>query len=145
MPSPKRSTPATHSTWVPVTRAEAAAYSAENKRRIKALVDAVIEQSMKPAVLRLRGKGRGFGDVLDLQTAWRGHSLVLSATRRGGRVAGRQMEGFITRSGRLTLVGVDRFDIAYFRPTGRWWTIARARDLKTALRYFKTPSPVWPW
>ncbi len=145
MPSQKPSPLATRSTWVQVTHAEAAVYSAENKRRIKALVDAVIEQSMKPAVRRLQGKRRGRGDVLDLQTAWRGPSLVLTATRYSGRVSGREVEGFVTRSGRLTLVGVDRFDIAYFRPTGRWWTIARARDLKTALEYFKTPSPLWTW
>ena len=37
------------------------------------------------------------------------------------------------------------FLVAYFRHTGRWWTIQSACSLKTALEYFRKPSPLWPW
>ena len=67
------------------------------------------------------------------------------AKRRGGRVVGRYAEDFETKSGRLALVGVDMFDISYFRHTGRWWTIQHDCTLKTALKYFREPSPLWPW
>jgi hypothetical protein len=50
-----------------------------------------------------------------------------------------------TKSGRLTLVGADLFDVSYFRHTGRWWTIDTDCSLKAALKYFREPSPVWPW
>ncbi len=131
--------------WVRLTAAEAKAFSAESKQAIKAKVDRIIEQQMKPATLTSRGRRAGFGDVQELYTKWQGDHLILIAKRRGGRVVDRQVEDFETKSGRLTLVGVDLFDVAYFRHTGRWWTIQTACSLETALQYLRKPSPLWPW
>jgi hypothetical protein len=131
--------------WVRMTAAEAKAFSAENKQAIKAKVDQIIERHMKPATLTRQSHRARFGDVQELYTKWHGHYLVLIAKRRGGRVADRQVEDFETKSGRLTLVGADLFDVAYFRHTGRWWTIQSACSLQTALEYLRKPSPLWPW
>jgi hypothetical protein len=127
-----------------MTAAEAKAFSADSKQAIKAKVDQLIERQMKPATLTRRGRRAGFGDVQELYTKWHGHHLVLIAKRRGGRLADRRVEDFETKSGRLTLVGADLFDVAYFRHTGRWWTIQSACSLKTALEYVRKPSPLWP-
>ena len=131
--------------WVKMTPAEAEAFSAENKQAIKEKVDKIIERHMKPAVLQRQGRRAAFGDVQDIYTKWYGYSLVIIAKRRGGRVVDRYAEDFETKSGRLTLVGADLFDISYFRHTGRWWTIYYDCTLKTALKYLQKPSPLWPW
>jgi hypothetical protein len=131
--------------WVKLTPAEVKAFSPQNKQAIKLRVDKVIDRHMKPLVLKRRGGKATFGDVQDIYTKWRGNDLILIAKRRGGRVSGRYAEDFETKSGRLTLVGVDKFAVSYFRHTGRWWTIAYDCSLKTALMFFRTAGPVWPW
>jgi hypothetical protein len=131
--------------WVKLTPEEVKWFSAEGKQTIKEKVDKIIERYMKPSVVRSRGGRAGFGDVQDLYTKWHGDNLILIAKRRGGRGPGGYSEDFETKSGRLTLVGADLFDVSYFRHTGRWWTIATDRTLKESLEYFREPSPVWPW
>lgn len=133
--------------WVKLTPAEVKAFSAENKQAVKEKLDRVIERYMKPALMQRRGRGRrpAFGDVQELYTKWHGDSLILIAKRRGGRIMGRVAEDFETKSGRLTLVGVDLFDVSFFRYTGRWWTFQSDCSLKAALEFFRKPSPVWPW
>lgn len=131
--------------WVKLTLAEVKAFSAENKQAIKEKLDQIIERHMKPAIVKRQGHRAAFGDVQELYTKWHGDSLILIAKRRGGRIMGRTAEDFETKSGRLTLVGVDLFDVSFFRHTGRWWTILYDCSLKTALDFFRKPSPVWPW
>jgi hypothetical protein len=128
--------------WVKLTPEEVKWYSAEGKRSIKEKVDRVIDRHMKPQIL---GNQRGFGDVLDVFTKWHGDNLILITKRRGERRRGLSGEDFETKSGRLTQVGADLFDVSYFRHTGRWWTIDTDCSLKAALKYFREPSPVWPW
>jgi hypothetical protein len=131
--------------WVKMTPAEAESFSAENKQAIKDKVDKLVERYMKPAALQRHGRKAAFGDVQDIYTKWHGNSLVVIAKRRGGRMAGRDAEDFETKSGRLTHVGSDLFDVSYFRHTSRWWTIHYGCTLKTALKYLQKPSPLWPW
>lgn len=131
--------------WVKLTPAEAKAFSDESKQAIKEKADKIIERHMKPVAIHRQGRKAAFGDIEDIYTKWHGHSLILIAKRRGGRMGGRYAEDFETKSGRLTLVGVDLFDISYFRHTGRWWTIHHNCTLKTALKYLREPSPLWPW
>ena len=131
--------------WRKLSQAEAAVFSTENKRLVKAKVDLIIEEHMKPAVLRPPGRRAAFADVLDIYTKWHGDSLVLIAKRRGGQVMDQDLPEFETRSGRLTLVGANLFDLAYFRHTDRWWTIAHNCTWKTVVKHLREPSPLWPW
>jgi len=131
--------------WIKLTPEELKWYSAEGKQTIKEKVDKIIERYMKPSVVRSQGARAGFGDVQDLYTKWHGDNLILIVKRRGGRGPGGYAEDFETKSGRLTLVGAGLFDVSYFRHTGRWWTIETDRTLKESLKYFREPSPVWPW
>jgi hypothetical protein len=132
--------------WVRLTPEELKWFSAEGKQSIKEKVDKIVERHMKPEIIQNRGGGQGrFGDVQDLYTKWHGDNLILVAKRRGGRIYGRHAADFETKSGRLTLVGADLFDVSYFRHTDRWWTINRDCALKEALKYFCEPSPLWPW
>ena len=128
-----------------MTPAEVRAFSAENKPAIKEKIDKIVERHMKPAALHHRGRRAAFGDIQDIYTKRHGNSLIVMAKRRGGRVANRYAEDFETKSGRLTLVGADQFDVSYFRHTSRWWTIQYDGTLKTALNYLQKPSPLWPW
>lgn len=145
MASPKHHPNKSRGGWVKMTPAEVRAFSAETKQAIKEEADKIIERYMKPAALQRRGRRVAFGDVQDIYTKWHGNSLVVIAKRRGGRVMNRYAEDFETKSGRLTLVGVDRFDVSFFRHTGRWWTIQYDCTLKIALNYLQKPSPLWPW
>src|SRR5262245_27463087 len=130
--------------WVRLTPEEMKWFSAEGKQLIKEKLDKIIEHHMKPSILQSRGGRAAFGEVQDLYTKWHGHNLILIAKRRGDRGRG-SAEDFETKSGRLTLVGADLFDVSYFRHTGRWWTIKTDCTLKQSLEYFRNPSPVWPW
>jgi hypothetical protein len=131
--------------WVRMTPAEAQAFSAESKQIIKDKVDQVIDRYMKPSLPERQSGKAAFGVIQDVYTKWHGQSLILIAKRHGGRMLNQQVEDFETKSGRITLIGVDRFDVSYFRHTERWWTIHHDCSLKTALEYFREPSPLWPW
>jgi hypothetical protein len=131
--------------WVRFTPEELKWYSAEGKQSIKDKVDRVIERYMKPSIFKNRRGGAAFGDLLEIYTKWHGHNLILIAKRQGGRRLSQHVEDFETKSGRLTLIGADLFDVSYFRHTGRWWTIDTDCNLKAALKYFRKPSPLWPW
>ena len=131
--------------WVKMTSAEIIAFSDESKQAIKRRVDETIARHMKPALFKRHGKQPTFGDVYDVYTKWRGPDLILIAQRRGGRLNNTRVEDFETKSSRLTLVGVNAFDLSYFRHTGRWLTIAYDCTLKAALAFFQKPSPLWPW
>lgn len=128
-----------------MTPAEIKAFSVESRQDIKQQVDQIVAHDMLPKMVRHRRGKPAFGEVYELYTKWRGDSLVLIAKRRGGRIVDQDAEDFETQSGRLTLVGVDAFDVAYFRHTGRWWTLQQDCTLKSALAYFRKPSPIWPW
>jgi hypothetical protein len=113
---------------------------------IKRKVDETIDRYMRPlAVKPPRTPKSSLGNIVNLYTKWRGHDLILIAKRQGGIIAKRREEDFETKSGRLTLVGADSFDISYFRHTDKWFTISRDCTLKEALTYFQKPGPVWPW
>jgi hypothetical protein len=131
--------------WVKLTPEELKWFSAEGKKAIKEKVDYIIERYMKPSFLRSQGGRARYGNVQDIYTKWHGHNLILIAKRRGGREFGRYIEDFETKSGRLTLVGADLFDVSYFRHTDRWSTIQTDCTLEEALRYFREDSLVWPW
>ena len=142
---PRSNEPAARGGWVRMTPAEVIAFSDENKREVKRKVDQVIERDMKPQLLKHTRRKPSFGEVEDVYTKWHGHNLILIAKRRGGVVVDRRVDDFEAKSGRLTLTGVDTFDVAYFRHTGRWWTIHSDVNFETALALFRKPSPVWPW
>ncbi len=75
---------------------------------------------MKPSFLQSQGSREEFGNVQDIYTKWHGHNLILIAKRRGGRGPGDQYEDdFETKSGRLTLVGADLFEVSYFPSYGQ--------------------------
>ncbi len=131
--------------WVRMTPAEVIAFSDQSKQDIKRRVDDVIARHMKPLLFKRHNAKPSFGDVYDVYTKWRGHDLILIAKRRGGRLNNRRVDDFETKSGRLTLVGPNAFDLSYFRHTGRWWTIADDCTLKAALTFLRKPSPLWPW
>ena len=131
--------------WVKLTPEEVKWYSDEGKQSIKKKVDQAVERYMKPQRINDRSGRSEYCEVYDLYTKWHGNNLILIAKRRGGRSLGRQIEDFETKSGRLTLVGADLFEVAYFRHTDRWWTIDADCSLKKALKYFQEPSPIWPW
>jgi len=143
MPAKQRSQSPNYG-WVRMTPKEVIAFSAENKQAIKAKLDQIIEQDMKPEVLKVRGGRQGFGVVEDLYTRWHGDSLSLIAKRRGGELMGEGQELFETKHGRITITGADTFAVAYFRHTDRWFTILSECNLKTALDMFRKPSPVCP-
>jgi hypothetical protein len=131
--------------WVRMTPAEIIAFSDESMQAIKRKVDETIDRYMRPLVVKPPRTKSSFGNTVDIYTKWRGHDLILIAKRQGGILVKRREEDFETKSGRLTLVGVDTFDISYFRHTGKWWTIHYDCKLKEALTYFRKPSPLWPW
>ena len=135
----------TRTGWVKMTPAEIKAFSDEARQDINKKVDQVIARYMQPQLLSRRRAKPLFGDVYELYTKWRGYSLILVAKRRGGLLVDRNVEDFETQSGRLTLIGVDTFDVAYYRHTGKWWTLQQDCTLKSALAYFRKPSPIWPW
>ncbi len=145
MPSQTTQKTISRGAWVKMTPAEVIAFSDNSKQLIKRKVDEIIERHMKPTMLKGARPRPSPGDIEDVYTKWHGHSLILLVKRRGGVLRNKRVEDFETKSGRLTLTGVDAFDVSYFRHTGRWWTIQQGCTLKAALEYFRKPGPLWPW
>lgn len=76
--------------------------------------------------LALRATDPGpFNYPVEVFSEWRGKVFYMCARYRAR--SRRPEDDFIVRSARMTLTGFGRFDLAYFRHTGRWFTVSRGR------------------
>jgi len=94
-------------------------------------------------LLALRAQTPGhFNYPIDVFSEWRGKSFYLCARYRTR--SGEADDDFVVRQTRMTLTGFGRFDLAYFRHTGRWFTVHRAMTAVECFREIEGNEIFWP-
>lgn len=94
--------------------------------------------------LELRERDPGpFNYPVEVFSEWRGKAFYFCARYR--TQSGRPEDDFVVRQSRMTLTGFGRFDLAYFRHTGRWFTVHRGLTVKECIREIEGNEFFWPF
>ena len=94
-------------------------------------------------LLELRAADPGpFNYPVEVFSEWRGKAFYLCARYRAR--SRRLEDDFVVRSARLTMTGFGRFDLAYFRHTGRWFTVDRGLTVAECVREIENNEVFWP-
>ena len=105
--------------------------SESEKRAIGETCQAFIERVLKPRFLP-EIRPTPFNYPIDIFGKWHGGKYRFIQRFRSDREDALEPE-FDSPFARLEYVSRDRFDLSYFRHTGRWWTVYRGVSLAEAL------------
>jgi hypothetical protein len=93
--------------------------------------------------LELRSADPGpFNYPIAVYSEWRGTSFYICARYR--TPSRRSEEDFVGRSARMTLKGFGRFDLAFFRHTGKWFTTDYALTAAECFEEIEENEVFWP-
>ncbi len=112
------------------------------RQELSAKAAALIETHLRPKYIQPPTNPQ-FNYVIDIFTKWRGRNFYFMskyACPGPNRISPHFEIGFA----RLTFVGGDRFDLAYFRHTGKWWTVFPALTADEALELVRTEGLFHP-
>jgi len=94
-------------------------------------------------VLELRAQNPGpFNYPIAVFSEWRGKAFYLNVHYRAQ--SRRPEEDFVVRQTRMTLTGFGRFDLAYFRHTGKWFTVYRGLTADECFQEIEQNGVFWP-
>ncbi len=112
------------------------------KRTISNSCQAFIKRVLKPRFLPEVRPTR-FNYPIDIFGKWHGGKFRFIQRFRSDREDALEPE-FDSPFARLEYVSRDRFDLSYFRHTGRWWTVYRGVSLAEALSLLETEGIFHP-
>ena len=112
------------------------------KRTIGESCQVFIEQVLKPRFLPEICPTR-FNYPIEIFGKWHGGKYRFIQRFRSDREDALEPE-FDSPFARLEYVSRDRFDLSYFRHTGRWWTVYRGVSLAEALSLLETEGIFHP-
>ena len=93
--------------------------------------------------LELRALNPGsFNYPIAVFAEWRGKAFYLCVRYRAR--SRRPDDDFVVRHTRMTLTGFGRFDLAYFRHTGRWFTVYHGLTAAECFREIEANEIFWP-
>jgi hypothetical protein len=94
-------------------------------------------------LLELRARDPGpFNYPIAVFAEWRGNAFYLNVRYRA---RSRKVEDdFVVRHTRMTLTGFGKFDLAYFRHTGKWFTVYRGLTAADCFREIEENEIFWP-
>jgi hypothetical protein len=94
-------------------------------------------------LLELRALDPGpFNYPVAVFSEWRGKAFYLCVRYRAR--SRKPEDDFIVRHTRMTTAGFGRFDLAYFRHTGKWFTVYRAMTAAECFREIEENEVFWP-
>jgi hypothetical protein len=94
-------------------------------------------------LLALRAQNPGpWNYPIAVFSEWRGRQFYLNVRYKGGRRA--TVDEFVVRHTRMSLTGFGRFDLAYFRHTGRWFTTHRGLTAEQCFGEIEANEVFWP-
>lgn len=102
------------------------------KQEVSAKGDRLVREHIKPTYVEPPPKKPRFNYLVDVYTKWRGryyYFIAKYASPGPNRIAPFFHIGFA----RLEYAGNGRFDLAYFRHTGKWWQVHSNLTLREAL------------
>jgi hypothetical protein len=116
--------------------------TAAEKRSIATTCDEFIARILKPRFLP-EIQPTQFNYTIDIFGKWHSDNYRLIQRYRSGfpDTLGEEFDSPFTR---LEYVGRDRFDISYYRHTGRWWRIYRLLSLRQALETIEEDGLLHP-
>lgn len=125
-----------------------------NRDRVLASVPAGMTQSVDrwaeswlaakfSRLLDLRARDPGpFNYPIEVSSESRGKAFYLCARFRAR--SRRPEDDFVVRHARMTPTGFGRFDLAYFRHTGRWFTVYRGLTAPECFKEIRGNEIFWP-
>ena len=94
-------------------------------------------------LLELRALDPGpFNFPIAVYSEWRGRAFYLCARYRAP--TRKPEDDFVVRHTRMTLRGFGRFDLAYFRHTGKWFTVHRGLTAAECFEVIEGNETFWP-
>ncbi len=94
-------------------------------------------------LLELRAADPGpFNYPIEVFPEWRGKAFYLCARYRTPSQI--PEEDFVVSGTRMTMTGFGRFELAYFRHTGRWFTVYRALTAAECFKEIEGNEIFWP-
>ena len=112
------------------------------KHAISRSCQAFIEQVLKPRFLP-EIRPTHFNYPIEIFGKWHGEKYRFIQRFRNDREDALEPE-FDSPFARLEYVSRDRFDLSYFRHTGKWWTVYRRVSLAEALSLLETEGIFHP-
>ena len=97
----------------------------------------LVEKHIKPQHIKPPPKYAQFNYIEDIFTKWKGRYFYFM-TRYACVGPNRISPNFEIGFARLEFVGDERFNLAYFRHTGKWWQVFSNLSLEDALKTIKT-------
>jgi hypothetical protein len=93
--------------------------------------------------LELRAADPGpFNYPVAVFSEWRGKSFYLCARYRTR--SRRPEDDFVARSARMTMTGFGRFDLSFFRHTGRWFPVYCGLTASECFKEVEGNEVFWP-
>ncbi|AEE49869.1 hypothetical protein [Haliscomenobacter hydrossis] len=79
-----------------------------------------------------------FNQVVKIESKWRGSYFYLMSHYKSAPRPNNIKDGFEMGIARLTAKGGNKYDLAYFRHTGKWFTLLVDLSAEECLEYIKT-------
>ncbi len=89
-----------------------------------------------------RARVHGFNYAIDVFPEWRGASFYLCVKYR--TATGKPGDDFVVRTTRLRHIGRGRFELAYFRHTGRWQPVYVGLTVNECFDSIEAEEVFWP-
>ncbi len=94
-------------------------------------------------LLQLRAVDPGpYNYPVEVFSEWRGSVFYLNVRYRSR--SRDPKDDFVVRKARMTATGFGRFDLAYFRHTGRWCTVHKSVTAPVCIREIEANEVFWP-
>ena len=107
------------------------------KRGLSVKANALIEEYIRPEYVKPPPKNPRFNYIEDIFTKWRGRCFYFMA-KYASPAPNHISPFFEVGFARLEFIGGDRFDLAYFRHTGKWWPIFSGLTVDEALDFVRS-------
>ncbi len=107
------------------------------KREVSAKANALVEEHIRPEHVKAPPVNPRFNYIEDIFTKWRGRYFYFMA-KYASPAPNRISPFFEVGFARLEFIGDNRFDLAYFRHTGKWWPVFSGLTVDEALNLVRS-------
>ena len=107
------------------------------KQEVFIKANALIERHIRPRHVKPPPKKPKFNYIEDIFTKWHGRYFYFMA-KYASPAPNRISPSFEIGFARLEFIGDNRFDLAYFRHTGKWWPVSSGLTIDEALDLVKS-------
>ncbi len=107
------------------------------KRGLSVKANALIEEYIKPEHVKPPPGDTRFNYIEDIFTKWRGRYFYFMS-KYASPAPNRISPFFEVGFARLEFMGDNKFDLAYFRHTGKWWPVFAGLTVDEALDLVKS-------